>query len=100
MYAAGRLECANTMEYQQARDAAATLGFDDLADALELMIAEEDRHERWFGDQIRDHWLLPWTARGARVAATDLGTRRRRVILGGGADVAATPASGRPVRFP
>jgi hypothetical protein len=59
MYAAGRLEAINTIEYETARDAARALGLDDLVDALEVMIVEEDRHERWFGDQIRGHWLLP-----------------------------------------
>jgi rubrerythrin len=59
MYAAGRLEAANTAEYESAQRAASALGLDDLAAALEVMIAEEDRHEQWFGDRCRDHPLLP-----------------------------------------
>ena len=35
------------------------LGWSDAVEQLEEMSIEEDRHERWFGDRIRDHWLLP-----------------------------------------
>ena len=59
MYAAGRLEAINTVEYETARDAARALGLDDLVAALDDMIVEEVRHEVWFGDRCRGHWLLP-----------------------------------------
>lgn len=59
MYAAGRLEAINTIEYETARDAARALGLDDLVTALDAMILEEIRHEVWFGDRCRGHWMLP-----------------------------------------
>jgi hypothetical protein len=59
MYAAGRLEAINTIEYETARAAAAELGMDRLVAALDDMIAEEIRHEVWFGDRCRHHWMLP-----------------------------------------
>ena len=62
MYAAGRLEAINTVEYETARTAAATLGLPGLVAALDAMIAEEIRHEVWFGDRCRGHWLLPAAA--------------------------------------
>ena len=62
MYAAGRLEAINTIEYETARAAAETLGLTDLVADLDDMIAEEIRHEVWFGDRCRDHWLLPFAA--------------------------------------
>jgi demethoxyubiquinone hydroxylase (CLK1/Coq7/Cat5 family) len=58
MYAAGRLEAMNVDQYRTARDLAAELGFAAWAEQLEDMRAEEDRHERWFGDRVRGHWLL------------------------------------------
>ena len=59
MYAAGRLEAMNVDQYQTARDNASLLGLDAIVPQLEAMRVEEDRHERFFGDQIRDHSLLP-----------------------------------------
>ncbi|HEV7757839.1 MAG TPA: ferritin-like domain-containing protein [Acidimicrobiales bacterium] len=61
MYAAGRLEAMNVDQYRVARDLAAGLGFDCHRDRLEAMRVEEVRHERWFGDRVRGHWLLPVT---------------------------------------
>jgi demethoxyubiquinone hydroxylase (CLK1/Coq7/Cat5 family) len=61
MYAAGRLEAMNVDQYRVARDLAAGLGFDCHRDELEAMRVEEVRHERWFGDRVRGHWLLPIT---------------------------------------
>ena len=58
MYAAGRLEAMNVGQYQTARDSAAVLGLPELESQLEAMRVEEDRHERFFGDQIRGHRLL------------------------------------------
>jgi len=62
MYAAGRLEAMNVGQYQTARDLTNALGLTGV-DALEEMRAEEDRHERFFGDQVRGHWLLPLARR-------------------------------------
>jgi demethoxyubiquinone hydroxylase (CLK1/Coq7/Cat5 family) len=59
MYAAGRLEAMNVHQYRTARHTAALLGLDDFGTHLEEMRAEEDRHERFFGDQVRGHFLLP-----------------------------------------
>jgi demethoxyubiquinone hydroxylase (CLK1/Coq7/Cat5 family) len=59
MYAAGRLEAMNVGQYEEARALASRLGLTDAVAQLEAMRVEEDRHERWFGDRIRDHWLLP-----------------------------------------
>jgi demethoxyubiquinone hydroxylase (CLK1/Coq7/Cat5 family) len=59
MYAAGRLEGMNVSQYTDARDAAARLGLWSCVARLEEMRVEEDRHERWFGDRVRGHWLLP-----------------------------------------
>ena len=59
MYAAGQLEAMNVSQYRTARDNASRLGLDDFATDLEAMRAEEDRHERFFGDQVRGHFLLP-----------------------------------------
>lgn len=63
MYAAGRLEGTNVAQYTAARDAAAVLGLDGFVEHLEEMWREEDRHERWFGDRVRAHRLLPLARR-------------------------------------
>jgi len=63
MYAAGRLEAMNVGQYRTARDNAELLGLDACVSELEAMRVEEDRHERFFGDQIRDHPLLPIASR-------------------------------------
>ena len=59
MYAAGRLEAMNVGQYEAARDMASSLGLEGFAERLEVMRAEEDRHERFFGDEVRGHRLLP-----------------------------------------
>ncbi len=59
MYAAGRLEASNVAQYVDARHHALACGFDGYATQLVAMIEEEARHERFFGDQIRSHPLLP-----------------------------------------
>ena len=59
MYAAGRLEAMNVDQYRTARDDASALGLDGFVAHLEAMRVEEDRHERFFGDQVRGHVLLP-----------------------------------------
>jgi demethoxyubiquinone hydroxylase (CLK1/Coq7/Cat5 family) len=63
MYAAGRLEGQNVGQYVAAREAATTLGLYDFVERLQAMTAEEDRHEQWFGDRVRGHWLLPLARR-------------------------------------
>ena len=62
MYAAGRLEGANVDQYAEAREAATVLGLPSAAQRLEAMRIEEVRHENWFGDRVRGHWLLPIAA--------------------------------------
>ncbi len=62
MYAAGRLEAMNVGQYEAARDMAGELGLAACAEQLEAMRAEEDRHERFFGNEVRGHWLLPVTS--------------------------------------
>ena len=59
MYAAGRLEAANVLQYADAREHALACGREDYAEQLVAMIEEEDRHEQFFGDRIRHHRLLP-----------------------------------------
>jgi demethoxyubiquinone hydroxylase (CLK1/Coq7/Cat5 family) len=59
MYAAGRLEAMNVGQYLDAHTAATALGLTTFLDDLEAMRVEEVRHEQWFGDQCRGHWLLP-----------------------------------------
>src|SRR5688572_28821481 len=59
MYAAGRLEAANVIQYVQARDRAIALDLTAFVARLDEMIVEEERHEQWFGDRVRGHWLLP-----------------------------------------
>ena len=59
MYAAGRLEAANVGQYAAGRDDAQALGLASAAQRMELMRLEEVRHEEWFGDRCRGHWLLP-----------------------------------------
>lgn len=59
MYAAGRLEAMNVDQYDAARMQARALGLDGFAEQLEAMRVEEDRHERFFADQVRGHRLLP-----------------------------------------
>ena len=58
MYAAGRLEAMNVEQYLRARQLAEQLMRSAWIEQLEAMRIEEDRHERWFGDRVRGHWLL------------------------------------------
>ncbi|HEV8115231.1 MAG TPA: hypothetical protein VGP53_03260, partial [Acidimicrobiales bacterium] len=53
------LEAMNVGQYAEASGHAAALGLDRFVAELEAMRVEEDRHERFFGDQIRRHRLLP-----------------------------------------
>ncbi len=59
MYAAGRLEAMNVGQYVDAAAHARASGHEAFGDQLDAMVAEEARHEAWFSDQCRDHWLLP-----------------------------------------
>lgn len=63
MYAAGRLEAMNVLQYVDARNAAERLGLVAFLGPLDEMVAEEERHEQWFGDRCRGHWLLPVASR-------------------------------------
>jgi len=63
MYAAGRLEAQNVSQYDDARGYAEQLGLDHFVAALHVMIEEEIRHEVFFGDQCRGHFLLPIAVR-------------------------------------
>lgn len=62
MYAAGRLEAMNVGQYVDAASHARAGGRGEMADLLDEMVAEEARHEAWFGDQVRGHPLLPLVA--------------------------------------
>lgn len=72
MYAAGRLEAANVGQYRDARAGSERLGLDSFVECLDAMEAEEDRHERWFGDRVRGHWLLPLARRVGGWSPPDL----------------------------
>jgi hypothetical protein len=63
MYAAGRLEAMNVGQYEDARGYADALGRGADVVVLEAMVTEEARHEVFFGDQCRDHRLLPLATR-------------------------------------
>lgn len=62
MYAAGRLEAMNVGQYVDAAGHARAGGRAEMAAVLDEMVAEEARHEAWFGDQVRGHPLLPLVA--------------------------------------
>jgi demethoxyubiquinone hydroxylase (CLK1/Coq7/Cat5 family) len=79
MYAAGRLEAMNVGQYETARSLAEQLELGAWVEALEAMRVEEDRHERWFGDRCRGHWLLRptrfllgWDPPAPIIAAVDM----------------------------
>ena len=59
MYAAGRLEAMNVGQYVEAAAHARASGHAGFGEELDEMVAEEARHEVWFSDQCRGHWLLP-----------------------------------------
>ena len=59
MYAAGRLEATNVGQYADARVHAERLGLAELVNALRDMTDEEQRHEVFFAQQCRGHFLLP-----------------------------------------
>ena len=59
MYAAGRLEAMNVGQYVDAAIHARASGHEAFGGQLDEMVAEEARHEAWFSDQCRGHWLLP-----------------------------------------
>ncbi|HVF20777.1 MAG TPA: demethoxyubiquinone hydroxylase family protein [Mycobacteriales bacterium] len=74
MYAAGRLEASNVGQYDVARSAVLSLGLTSYAEQLAEMTAEERRHEEWFGDRVRGHWLLPLASRVGGWRPPDPGT--------------------------
>lgn len=59
MYFAGRLEAMNVGQYEAAVSLARGLGLVDEAALLVEMVEEEARHEAFFADCVRGHWLLP-----------------------------------------
>lgn len=72
MYAAGRLEAMNVGQYVDAAVHARASGHGDFGDQLDAMVAEEARHEAWFSDQCRGHWLLPAVSRIGRWSPAEL----------------------------
>jgi rubrerythrin len=58
MYGAGRLESSNIAEYERAAALARQAGYFEMIDCLLTMAEVEWEHERFFRDQIADHWLL------------------------------------------
>ncbi len=72
MYAAGRLEAMNVGQYVDAAAHARASGHEAFGDQLDEMVTEEARHEAWFSDQCRGHWLLPVTSRIGRWATAEL----------------------------
>lgn len=61
MYFAGRLESANTKEYEDAAAFAKELGMHECFDELMEMSRKELEHEEFFRRIIADHRLLPLT---------------------------------------
>ena len=62
MYMAGRLEAMNVRQYESAAEQAAVAGLAEFVPEIEAMVREELRHEQWFSDRVRGHWLLPFAA--------------------------------------
>ncbi|HMJ83092.1 MAG TPA: demethoxyubiquinone hydroxylase family protein [Vicinamibacterales bacterium] len=64
MYGAGRLESANIAEYERAAAFALAVGYLEMVDCLLTMAEVEWEHERFFREQIAEHWMLrifkPW----------------------------------------
>ena len=58
MYGAGRLESANIAEYERAAVLAREAGYDDMIDCLLTMAEVEWEHERFFREQIAEHWMF------------------------------------------
>jgi len=61
MYFAGRLESANTKEYETAANFAKELGMHECCDELMEMSLKELEHEEFFRLTVADHRLLPLT---------------------------------------
>ena len=62
MYMAGRLEAMNVGQYEAAVALAREAGLHEAAVLLAGMVEEEMRHEAWFSDRVRGHWMLPVVA--------------------------------------
>lgn len=58
MYFAGRLESQNVQEYVDAADFAKQLGLDDCVAELMEMSATEQKHEDFFKEIVKGHFLL------------------------------------------
>jgi hypothetical protein len=72
MYAAGRLEAMNVGQYVDAAEHARASGHEGFGDQLGAMVEEEARHESWFSDQCRGHWMLPTVSKVGRWSPADL----------------------------
>jgi hypothetical protein len=58
MYGAGKLECSNIIEYEDAARFALESGHLEMIDCLLMMAEVEWEHERYFRETITGHWLL------------------------------------------
>jgi rubrerythrin len=58
MYGAGRLESANIAEYERAAALAHEAGYAEMIECLLTMAEVEWEHERFFRQQIAEHWML------------------------------------------
>ena len=58
MYGAGRLESSNIVEYEHAAALAREAGYEHMIDCLLTMAEVEWEHERFFREQIAQHWML------------------------------------------
>lgn len=59
MYFAGRLECGNVAEYEDAAAFAKQLDMDECVDDLLDMARVEAEHEIFFREMVSGHCLLP-----------------------------------------
>ena len=59
MYFAGRLECGNVAEYEDAASRAGELGLAELVADLQTMAMVEQEHEIFFSSMVAGHRLLP-----------------------------------------
>ncbi len=58
MYGAGKLERSNIKEYEDAAAFAQAAGLTHMIDCLLTMAEVEWEHERFFREQIEEHWML------------------------------------------
>jgi len=82
MYFAGRLESANTKEYETAASYARELGLFDFETELLNMSIVEKQHEMFFLEVIREHRLLPLAARTFKWGAATASSSESQEQLG------------------